>query len=73
MTTSVRVTSHNYPVLVRTLDRKYDPEKNQVNDEFELVDEKIFGPEDGPKDLYVTTTRKLEIYDLDQDNERVKK
>jgi len=62
MTTTVKVLSHNYPVLVRTRDKMSDRE---------VVNEQVFTAESGEQLLYCTTTRTLEIVDLDYNDPRV--
>lgn len=59
MTSTIKVTSHNFPVRVETLD------SGKVNDT------KILIPEDGEATFYCTTTRELRITDLEYDDPAV--
>lgn len=52
MTSTVKIQSHNYPVLVSTIDQGQQTQRQ------------ILRPTDGEVQLYTTTTRKLEILDL---------
>lgn len=59
MTSTVKVTSHNAPVriLTRDMGRQVEPTR-------------ILRPEDGEVQLYCTTTRCLEIQDVDESDAR---
>jgi hypothetical protein len=65
MTTTVKVTSHNYPALVTAVDRYAAPETRT-----QLA---VLHPEDGEQSFYCTTTRTLEIVDLECDDPRAEK
>lgn len=54
MTTTVKVTSHNYPARVETFDNSTK------------VGEIVLTPEDGEKSFYCTTTRELRITDIEK-------
>lgn len=64
MTTTVEVTSHNYPVLVRVLD------KADNEDGFVVAEERVIKPEHGKQSFYATTTRGIAILDLEYEDER---
>ncbi len=53
MTTTIKVTSHNYPALVETFDSG------------NKTDYRVLTPEDGEQTFYCTTTRQLRITDLE--------
>ena len=55
MTSTIKVTSHNYPVRVETYDLGV------------RVDEVHLRPADGERTFYTTTTRELRITDLEMD------
>lgn len=55
MTTTIKVTSHNYPALVETFDNG------------EKTDYTVLTPEDGERVFHCTTTRQLRITDLQYD------
>ncbi len=59
MTTTIKVTSHNYPAQVVT----YDLGKK--------VGEQILTPEDGEQTFHCTTTRELRITDIEYNDPRV--
>lgn len=61
MTTTIKVTSHNYPALVETFDNI--SVENKV--EKKKVDYRVLTPEDGEQTFYCTTTRELRITDLE--------
>lgn len=56
MTTTVKVTSHNYPVRVETVDSGV------------VSGVKVYKPEDGEQTLHCTTTRELRIVDIEYDD-----
>lgn len=68
MTTTIKVTSHNYPALVEAFN------VTQVDENMTTV-EKEYGrvilPEDGEVSFYCTTTRRLQITDIDYEDPRV--
>jgi hypothetical protein len=64
MTTTIKVTSHNYPALITAVDRYTTTETRT-----ELG---VVRPEDGEVSFYCTTTRTLEIVDLEYDDPRAK-
>ena len=66
MTSTVKVTSHNYPVLVETWDKLYNHHTNKVSDDWTKTDYKVLEPSHGETVMHVTTTRKLVIYDLEK-------
>jgi hypothetical protein len=70
MTTSVKIKSHNYPVLVQTWERRWDSETQKLGDEFVLRDARVQWPEHGEISHYVTTTQKLTAQDLEYDDPR---
>lgn len=59
MTTTIKVTSRNYPARVEVVDRYGDRDS--------VVQTHILTPEDGEKSFYCTTTRELRITDLEYD------
>ncbi len=59
MTTTIKVTSHNYPALVETFDNG------------KLVSSQVLTPKDGETVLYCTTVRELRITDLEYNDPRV--
>ena len=61
MTTTIKVTSHNYPARIETLDLG------------KVVETRILIPEDGEVTLYCTTSRELRIVDLEYDDPAVLK
>ncbi len=56
MTTTIKVTSHNYPALVETFDNG------------NKVDYHVVMAEDGEQTFHCTTTRQLRITDLEYDD-----
>ena len=62
MTSTVKVTSHNFPVLVQTL-----------NQDGETTEERVLQPQDGEVTFYVTTTQGLGVKDIEYDDPRVPK
>lgn len=52
MTTTIKVTSHNYPALV------------EIFDNGKKTDYKVLTPADGEQSFYCTTSRQLRITDL---------
>lgn len=64
MTTSVKVKSANYPVLVRTTDRGAN--------NYEFSSDEILWPEDGERTFYCTTTRTITAMDIDYSHPRAK-
>lgn len=63
MTTTIKVTSHNYPARVETID--------DFGNSPPSVQRRIITPEDGEVVLYCTTTRELRITDLEYDDPAV--
>lgn len=59
MTTTIKVTSHNYPARVETLDNG------------KAVETRILTPEHGEQTFYCTTTRELRITDLEYNDPAV--
>lgn len=55
MTTTIKVTSHNYPALVETFDNG------------NKMDYRVLRPEDGEQQFYCTTTRQIRITDIEYD------
>jgi hypothetical protein len=70
MTSTVKVTSHNFPVLIETHDKVYDRDANKLSDNYTITDQKIVRPADGEQTLHCTTSRKLVITDLEYDDPR---
>jgi hypothetical protein len=60
MTTTIKVTSHNYPARVEIVDK--------CNDREIVVETRVLTPEDGEVQFYCTTTRQLRITDLEYDD-----
>lgn len=69
MTSSVKVQSHNFPVLVQTL--RVTPAMDGAAELEEVSSEQILWPEDGEMRTFVTTTQGLRILDLEPDDPRV--
>lgn len=71
MTSSIKVKSHNYPVWVQVVDRlvleEFPGPENAVD---KIVSETILWPEDGEREFYCTTSRRLHILDLAMDDPR---
>jgi hypothetical protein len=65
MTTSIAVTSHNYPVLVETVDRTQTPDGEHI-----AAHVRVLWPEDGTVHLYSTTSRSIFVRDLEYDDPR---
>jgi hypothetical protein len=65
MTTSIAVTSHNYPVLVETVDRTQTPDGEHLSNHV-----RVLWPEDGTVHLYSTTSRSIFVRDLEYDDPR---
>jgi len=63
MTTTIKVTSHNYPARVEIVD--HYAERDSV------VETRILVPEDGEQSFHCTTTRELRITDLDYNDPAV--
>lgn len=63
MTTTIKVTSHNYPALVLTTDKVGDGEGSTT--------ERVLLPEDGEVVFHCTTTRAITIVDLEYDDPRI--
>lgn len=59
MTTTIKVTSHNYPARVETVDSG------------DVTRTQIIKPSDGEMTFYCTTTRELRITDLEYDHPAV--
>jgi hypothetical protein len=70
MTTTVKVQSHNYPVLVQVWDQRRDPEASLRDLTFLLADSRVLWPEHGEVSFYATTTRTITIVDLEYDDPR---
>ena len=64
MTTTIKVTSHNYPALVTYVDTNSDGVSNRT----QAV---IVEAEDGEQHFHCTTSRTIEIVDLDYYDPRV--
>lgn len=65
MTTTIKVTSHNYPALVTTTDRA-GPDNAVIS-----RSERVLRPSDGEVVLYCTTSRTVEVTDIDYNDPRV--
>jgi hypothetical protein len=63
MTTTITVQSHNYPARVRVLDQVAGEP-----DEFTVSEERVLRPEDGVQTFYCTTSRKIEVQDIEYDH-----
>lgn len=63
MTTTIKVTSHNYPARVEVIDTYGERDS--------VVETRILTPEDGEQTFYCTTTRELHITDLEYDDSAV--
>lgn len=63
MTTTIKVTSHNYPARVEIIDRHAGQDS--------VTETRILTPEDGEQQFYCTTTRELRITDLEYDDPAV--
>lgn len=61
MTTTIKVTSHNYPALVETFDNG------------QKTDYRVLTPENGEQTFHCTTTRQLRITDIDYNDPEVLK
>ena len=59
MTSTVKVQSHNHPVLVEFFDRHDDTR------DWKKTDYKTIHPVDGEQTFYVSTTRKIVVYDIE--------
>ena len=78
LTTSVKVQSHNYPVLVRLIDstRTEYPNASKAGKPVSLyseavtVTEQVLWPEDGEQWFHCTTSRRMECIDLDYNDPR---
>lgn len=70
MTSSIKVKSHNYPVLVQS----FDPVKSVLppseENGYVLASESILWPEDGEQVFHCTTTRMVRAVDLAMDDPR---
>lgn len=64
MTTTIKVTSHNYPAQVEVID-EYGGNPPVT------AEKRILFPEDGEQTFYCTTSRKLHITDLEYDDPAV--
>lgn len=72
MTTTIKVTSHNYPAQVRLVSRyvqKQGPDGPYLK--VENTVERILRPEDGEVTFHCTTTQAVECIDLDYNDPRV--
>jgi hypothetical protein len=70
MTTTIKVTSHNYPALVETFERGWDAEQNRPAD-LRKRDSRVLTPADGEQSFYCTTSMELRVVDLEYDDPRV--
>lgn len=78
MTTTIKVQSHNYPVLVRTIDRSRTEFPNATSGGSKIslytdnvtVAEQVLWPEDGECFFHCTTSRTIECIDLEYDDPR---
>lgn len=73
MTTTIKVTSHNYPALIETWDQQYDAEKGEMKPDSVKTSEVVVNTTDGEHVIYCTTTRKIVITDLEYDDPRATK
>lgn len=67
MTTTIKVTSHNYPALVEVMDLV----DGAPSPEAKAVENRILRPDDGEQTFYCTTTRVVRVTDLQYDDPRV--
>lgn len=63
MTTTIKVTSHNYPARVTTTDRG----ENADGSPYQNSSTRILRPADGEQQFYCTTSRTIEVVDLEYD------
>ncbi|MGA2495273.1 MAG: hypothetical protein ABSF67_20415 [Roseiarcus sp.] len=74
MTTTIKVTSHNYPASVETSDLvgfQQDGAVGQVSPQWKVVETRILKPEDGEQSFYCTTSRRVVVTDIEYDDPRV--
>ncbi len=71
MTTTIKVTSHNYPALVQVYDRVWDAEAQAMSADVKVTAESVLKPADGERTFYCTTTREIRVTDLEYDDPRV--
>lgn len=69
MTTTIKVTSHNYPARVIIYDTIQEHEDEVPT--IRKTSEQIVTPEDGEQTFHCTTTRELAITDLEYDDPSV--
>ncbi|ATQ67720.1 MULTISPECIES: hypothetical protein [Methylosinus] len=65
MTTTITITSHNYPVLVETVDRTQTPNGEHISRHV-----RVLWPEDGAVGFYSTTSRSIFVRDMEYDDPR---
>jgi hypothetical protein len=70
MTTTIKITSHNYPALVRECDLSEYEVQGEKMKFWKTVNERVLTPADGEQQFYCTTTRRIEVYDIEYDDER---
>lgn len=68
MTTTITVESHNYPALIRVIDR-YDDTSRDAH--VVATTERVIAASDGKQVFHSTTTRTIEIVDVEYDDPRV--
>lgn len=68
MTTTIKVTSHNYPARV-TMTNRYHPEGQ---DPVVVVSTRVLKPEDGEVAFFCTTTQTVEVVDLEPSDPQAK-
>lgn len=73
MTTTITVTSHNYPALVRTFDDVYEARDGVLKKVDSRVSEVVLKPEDGELTIYRTTSRSILIKDIEFEDPRAAK
>jgi hypothetical protein len=71
MTTTIKVTSHNYPALVETFVRGWNAEQNKPDEFLRKSDARVLKPADGEQSFYCTTSMEIRVVDLEYDDPRV--
>lgn len=70
MTTTIKVTSHNHPALVTTIDVYVKPQDDGTVVTEERRDERVVKPADGEVVIHCTTSRTISVVDLEYDDPR---
>ncbi len=71
MTTTIKVTAHNYPAWVQVYDRVWDAEAQAMSADVKVTAEGVLKPADGERTFHCTTTREIRVTDLEYDDPRV--